>query len=259
MSWKTMGRVGFKNMLTLGHTVFLKCLLICFMLAHVWKSRDFTYKSRQLVSPPHGLGVLPRWFSSKESACTAGDTETQFQSLGQEDPLEEKMATHSSILAWRIPPTEEPGGLHSIGSQSPKGRRISPTRDQSHTPCSGSAESYPVDHPGSPSFTLFFFKDNKMWPVGTDIPTRKHLGVKSLCLLQAGHVLPYHRTSSDPLHSFLTHLALGYIKIPTLFTIAKWQISVCYSIPEWVLGDTLQFKVKMFLLQSIGQITFFFF
>ena len=34
------------------------------------------------------------------------------QSLGQEDPLEEDMATHSSILAWRIPWTEEPGGLH---------------------------------------------------------------------------------------------------------------------------------------------------
>ena len=36
-------------------------------------------------------------------------------SLGQEDPLEEGMATHSSILAWRIPWTEEPGGLQSIG------------------------------------------------------------------------------------------------------------------------------------------------
>ena len=38
-------------------------------------------------------------------------------SLGQEDPLEEGMATHSSVLAWRIPWTEDPGGLHSIGSQ----------------------------------------------------------------------------------------------------------------------------------------------
>ena len=37
--------------------------------------------------------------------------ETQVQSLGQEDPLEEDMATHSSILAWRIAGTEEPGGL----------------------------------------------------------------------------------------------------------------------------------------------------
>ena len=44
--------------------------------------------------------------------------ETQVQSLGQEDPLEEGMATHSSILAWRIPWTEEPGGLLSTGSQS---------------------------------------------------------------------------------------------------------------------------------------------
>ena len=39
-------------------------------------------------------------------------------SLGQEDPLEEGMATHSSILAWRIPWTEELGGLRSVGSQS---------------------------------------------------------------------------------------------------------------------------------------------
>ena len=37
--------------------------------------------------------------------------ETQVQSLGQEDPLEKEMATHSSILAWEIPRTEEPGGL----------------------------------------------------------------------------------------------------------------------------------------------------
>ena len=43
--------------------------------------------------------------------------ETQVQSLGQEDPLEKEMATHSSILAWRIPWTEEPGGLQSMGSQ----------------------------------------------------------------------------------------------------------------------------------------------
>ena len=44
--------------------------------------------------------------------------ETQVQSLGQEVPLEEEMATHASILAWRIPWTEEPGGLQSTGSQS---------------------------------------------------------------------------------------------------------------------------------------------
>ena len=43
--------------------------------------------------------------------------ETWVQSLGQEDPLEKEIATHSSILAWRIPWTEEPGRLQSIGLQ----------------------------------------------------------------------------------------------------------------------------------------------
>ena len=44
--------------------------------------------------------------------------ETQVQSLGREDPLEKGLAIHSSILAWRIPWTEEPGGLQFVGSQS---------------------------------------------------------------------------------------------------------------------------------------------
>ena len=44
--------------------------------------------------------------------------ETWVQSLSQEDPLEKEMATHSSIVAWRIPWTEKPGGLQPMGSQS---------------------------------------------------------------------------------------------------------------------------------------------
>ena len=52
----------------------------------------------------------------KNLPASAGDTETQAQSLSREDPLEEGMATHSSILAWRMPWTEEPGRLRSIGS-----------------------------------------------------------------------------------------------------------------------------------------------
>ena len=43
--------------------------------------------------------------------------ETQVRSLGQEDPLEKGIATHSSVFAWRIPWTEEPGGLRLVGSQ----------------------------------------------------------------------------------------------------------------------------------------------
>ena len=55
---------------------------------------------------------LPWSLNSKESIC---DQETQVQSLNQEDPLEEEMATYSNILAWKIPWTE-PSGLKSIGS-----------------------------------------------------------------------------------------------------------------------------------------------
>ena len=60
---------------------------------------------------------LPRWWWGKESACQCRRYETQVWSLGQEDPLEEEMTTHSSILAWRIPRTEEPCWLQSAGSQ----------------------------------------------------------------------------------------------------------------------------------------------
>ena len=49
--------------------------------------------------------------------CLSAIWETQARSLGWEDPLEKEMATHSRILAWRIPWTEEPGGLQSTGSQ----------------------------------------------------------------------------------------------------------------------------------------------
>ena len=57
---------------------------------------------------------FPDGSDSKESACNAGDL---VQSLGREDPLEKEMATHSRILAWRMPWTEEPGRLQSMGSQ----------------------------------------------------------------------------------------------------------------------------------------------
>ena len=52
----------------------------------------------------------------KNLPAKAGDLRDASVILGQEDPLEEGMATHSSVLAWRIPWTEEPGGLGSIGS-----------------------------------------------------------------------------------------------------------------------------------------------
>ena len=58
------------------------------------------------------LKGFPDGSNNKESACSARD---QVQSLGWKDPLEKEMATHSIILAWRIPRTEDPGGLQSRG------------------------------------------------------------------------------------------------------------------------------------------------
>ena len=61
---------------------------------------------------------LHRWLSSKEFARQMQQIqETWVQFLGGEDPLEEEMATHSSILTWKIPWIEEPGRLQSMGLQ----------------------------------------------------------------------------------------------------------------------------------------------
>ena len=61
----------------------------------------------------HGAFLVAQMVKKKKSAWMR---ETWVQSLGQEDPLEESMATHSSILTWRNTWTEEPGGLQSEGS-----------------------------------------------------------------------------------------------------------------------------------------------
>ena len=66
---------------------------------------------RDIYGPPRAsqLALLV-----KNLSANAGDTEIQVRSLGQENSLEEGTATHSSVLAWKIPWTEESGGLHSI-------------------------------------------------------------------------------------------------------------------------------------------------
>jgi len=62
------------------------------------------------LNPSLPIIGLPRWLSGKESTCNAGAAGDVGLIPGCEDPLEEGMATHSSILAWRIPRAEEPGG-----------------------------------------------------------------------------------------------------------------------------------------------------
>jgi len=59
--------------------------------------------------------------------------ETKVRFPGQEDPLEKRMATHSSILAWRIPWTEEPGGLQSMGWKRVRHNRATHTHTHTHT------------------------------------------------------------------------------------------------------------------------------
>ena len=67
-----------------------------------------------IIFSRHSLG-LPRWLSDKESTCQC--KETWLWSLDQEDPQEEGMTTHSSILTWELSRTEEPGRLQSMGWQ----------------------------------------------------------------------------------------------------------------------------------------------
>ena len=69
------------------------------------------------------ISILVDWASQvalvvKNPSANAGDARATVQSLGWEDPLEKEMAPHSSMLAWRIPWTKEPGGLQSVGPQS---------------------------------------------------------------------------------------------------------------------------------------------
>ena len=84
-----------------------------------WKKMDTDLKYKRLSRSGHRVATwelglksrtlgFPVGWDGKESACNAAD-------LGWEDSLEEEMAAHSKILAWRIPWTEEPGGLRSMG------------------------------------------------------------------------------------------------------------------------------------------------
>ena len=91
--------------------------------------------------------------------------ETWVQSLAREEPLEEGVAAHSSILAWGIPWTEEPHGLPSMGSQRVRHNSAtdpftwdlnSPTRDRTHCPLHWRAKSSPLGHRGSPRTWIIF-------------------------------------------------------------------------------------------------------
>ena len=76
------------------------------------------FHTRMIVMPKMRIRRLPWWFRWLRNVWeTSTIQETRVQSLGWEDPLEKEIATHSGIIAWKIPWMEEPGGLRSMGSQ----------------------------------------------------------------------------------------------------------------------------------------------
>ena len=112
------------KMLSFSFTIYTKWAISAFsiltkndILGPRAKSKDNIYGPRlALTYHVYEFPGLLRWRSGKESTCRCR-RHKRVQSLGREDPLEKEMATHSSILAWEIPWTEESGGLQSKGSQ----------------------------------------------------------------------------------------------------------------------------------------------
>ena len=86
----------------------------------IGKNRFNFLETRHYILKSRGYMGFLGGASGKEPTCQCRTLKTWVQSLGQEDPLEEGMAAHSRIPVWRIPWTEEPGALQSIGSQRVK-------------------------------------------------------------------------------------------------------------------------------------------
>ena len=116
----------------------------------------------------------PDGSSGKEPACQCGRCETLVQSLGWGDPLEEGMATLSSILAWRIPWTEEPGGLQSTGS--PRVRH-----NWSWLSTRAPARSYSVRNEGG---SWWGMKGKDIYACNTEASTKCIAKCTSVCTMQ---------------------------------------------------------------------------
>ena len=131
----------------------------------------------------------------------------QFPSLGREDPLEKEMATHSSIPAWRIPWTEEPGGLQSMGSH-----RVGHDWATEH-PCTNAILSF---------FFTFCLRSSFSWLLSLfDIPPSLFPFYKVLSCFQALQVVP--GSSYVPLPQSENQPFLqGYL----VFFILWWVLSV---------------------------------
>ena len=101
-------------------------LFLCFSLFYTYPPQ-LHFQNHTLILKIHSYSLSDKWHSLGCISCLPSWLQTvknlpamqktRVQSLGRKDPLEKEMATHSSILAWKIQWTEEPGGLQSMGSQ----------------------------------------------------------------------------------------------------------------------------------------------
>ena len=82
---------------------------------YFWNEERRHTEEKHVSKALYGTSLMAQWVRTRLPMQEV--QETRVQSLGLEDLLEEEMATHSSILAWQIPRTEEPGGLQSMGLQ----------------------------------------------------------------------------------------------------------------------------------------------
>ena len=105
--------ISFCHRLLLLPSIFSSIMV--FSSEHLIASGGQTIRTSFSINPSNGYSELISL--AQRLKCLPAMRETWVRSLGREDPLEKEMATHSSILAWRIPWMEEPGGLQSMGSQ----------------------------------------------------------------------------------------------------------------------------------------------
>ena len=117
----TMQRVLYNGAFNLYFLSLFKYLFVCLCIfLHSEKSRRPNRNQCLMYSIDFNSG-FPAGISDKELSFQCRRHETRVQSMDWQDPLEEEMATHPNILAWRIPWTEEPGRLQSIGSHRARG------------------------------------------------------------------------------------------------------------------------------------------
>ena len=101
---------------TIKQLILLKGMFVL-KLCKIRDTKGTFHAKISSIKGRNGMDLTEASLVAQTVKCLPTMRETQVRSLGQEDPLEKEMATHSSTLAWRIPWKEEPGRLQSIGSQ----------------------------------------------------------------------------------------------------------------------------------------------